>query len=180
MKRNVKNRLPVGLRLLVVLTLGLIMAAAPPSAEAQFLKKLSKGLEKINQGLESVEKMTKEKKKKADKAKSSDSKKQSSEKKSAQQSASSGNTAADQRNTIAESQKKGEWKPQRVFLTNKTRFIKKKVNINALKPVSEGIFALPEYNRSIGYGSYWGFWTVDGESIFPAIYEQFGEMPRCV
>lgn len=45
MKRNVKNRLPVGLRLLVVLTLGLIMAAAPPSAEAQFLKKLSKGLE---------------------------------------------------------------------------------------------------------------------------------------
>lgn len=178
MKRNVKNRLPVGLRLLVVLTLGLIMAAAPPPAEAQFLKKLSKGLEKINQGLESVEKMTKEKKKKADKAKSSDSKKQSSEKKSAQQSASSGNTAADQRNTIAESQKKGEWKPQRVFLTNKTRFIKKKVNINALKPVSEGIFALPEYNRSIGYGSYWGFWTVDGESIFPAIYEQFGEMPR--
>lgn len=67
MKRNVKNRLPVGLRLLVVLTLGLIMAAAPPPAEAQFLKKLSKGLEKINQGLESVEKMTKEKKKKADK-----------------------------------------------------------------------------------------------------------------
>ena len=115
MKRNVKNRLPVGLRLLVVLTLGLIMAAAPPPAEAQFLKKLSKGLEKINQGLESVEKMTKEKKKKADKAKSSDSKKQSSEKKSAQQSASSGNTAADQRNTIAESQKKGEWKPGDTF-----------------------------------------------------------------
>jgi len=64
-------------------------------------------------------------------------------------------------------------------LTPQTRFLVKNVNYDLLPVVSEGIFYIQEYNRSIGYASYYGFWTIDGRCLFPAIYEGFtSEQPR--
>ena len=62
-------------------------------------------------------------------------------------------------------------------LTPHTRFLKKDVSFSAMHPVSEGIFALQEYNRKYGYGSYFGFWTIDGKCLFDARYEQMGGVP---
>ncbi len=65
------------------------------------------------------------------------------------------------------------------YLSSTTRFFNKNVNFDNLPQVSEGIFYIQEYNRSIGYASYYGFWTVDGRRLFPAQYEGFTtEQPR--
>lgn len=62
-------------------------------------------------------------------------------------------------------------------LTRHTKFLHKKVSLNALHPVSEGIFGLQEYNRKYGYAAYYGFWTIDGKCLFDARYEQMGGVP---
>lgn len=67
---------------------------------------------------------------------------------------------------------------KRPHFTSRTRFLKKDVSMSALHPVSEGIFALQEYNRKYGYGAYFGFWTIDGKCLFDARYEQMGGVPR--
>lgn len=66
---------------------------------------------------------------------------------------------------------------KRPHFTQHTKFLKKKVSFNAMHPVSEGIFALQEYNRAYGYASYYGFWTIDGRCLFDARYEQMGGKP---
>ncbi len=64
-------------------------------------------------------------------------------------------------------------------LTPETRFLNKNVNFSTLEnhPVSEGIFALPEYNRKYGSGMYYGFWTIDGKCLFEPRYEMMGSRP---
>lgn len=67
------------------------------------------------------------------------------------------------------------------YLSWNTAYIQRKVPFDQLEEsgVSEGIFWLREYNRKIGYGSYYGFWTIDGRCLFPAMYESFTEgLPR--
>lgn len=65
------------------------------------------------------------------------------------------------------------------YISHTTRFIAKKVDWDNMPQVSEGIFYIQEYNRKIGYMSYYGFWTVDGRCLFPAQYEGFTrEKPR--
>ena len=65
------------------------------------------------------------------------------------------------------------------YVTENTVFIKKDVVFSALPPVSDGKFTLNEYNRSLGYGSYWSSWTIGGVRLFGPEWENFGrEKPR--
>lgn len=65
-------------------------------------------------------------------------------------------------------------------LTWQTRFLNKTTTFDnlVLNPVCEGIFGFQEPNRSIGWGSYWGFYTIDGRCLFAPQWEQAGERPR--
>ncbi|MBO5052926.1 MAG: WG repeat-containing protein [Muribaculaceae bacterium] len=64
-------------------------------------------------------------------------------------------------------------------LTRKTRFIKRVVNNYAnVSTPSEGIFTLSEYNRQLGYSSYFSFFTVHGEYLYAAEWLSSGENPR--
>ena len=60
------------------------------------------------------------------------------------------------------------------YVTDKTVLIKKNVHFSSLQPVSDGKFTLNEYNRAIGYGSYWSSWTIDGYRLYGPEWEQFG------
>lgn len=60
------------------------------------------------------------------------------------------------------------------YVTDKTVFIKKDVHYGNLQPVSDGKFTLIEYNRAIGYGSYWSSWTIDGYRLYGPEWEQYG------
>lgn len=57
------------------------------------------------------------------------------------------------------------------YLTDETVFIDKEVNEQMLSDVSEGIFSLMEYNREIGYSSYYSFYTIEGDYLFPPMWE---------
>ena len=52
-------------------------------------------------------------------------------------------------------------------LTSGTRFLPKDINEQAVSDVSDGIFSIMEYNREYGYSSYFSFYSVDGDYIFP-------------
>lgn len=56
--------------------------------------------------------------------------------------------------------------PRTILLRKKERY-----HENTLNPVSDGVFALHEYNRKYGYGAYFGFWTIDGRRLTEARYE---------
>lgn len=151
----------------------------PLNAEAQLLNKLAKGLEKVNKGLEKVEKLTKSDKKKKKSKDSSENSASATQAKTASQSgsASQSNTAA-----VAQSRKTAaDWrsKTPTPYLSSRTRFMVKDVWFDNLPEISEGIFYVQQYNRKIGYSSYYGFWTIDGRCLFPAIYDGFTkEKPR--
>lgn len=152
----------------------------PITAEAQFLEKLSKGLGKINKGLEKIEKITKSDKKKKKKeseqqlpAQSPAKQKQSSSTASA---ASAASTSSSPFQTVTQKPKTpADWrsKTPTPYLSPRTRFFVKDMMFDNLPVISEGIFYVQEYNRKIGYSAYYGFWTIDGRRLFPAIYEGF-------
>lgn len=65
------------------------------------------------------------------------------------------------------------------YLTDETVFIDKDVNEHMLSDVNEGIFSLMEYNREIGYLGYYSFYTIEGDYLFPPMWESPGkEVPR--
>lgn len=149
----------------------------PMQVDAQLLKKISRGLEKVNKGLEQVGKSI-------EKVENATGKNKKQKNKPARQenvdTGSSSDIPAEQ-NMYARRDVSYDWrdKVQRPHLTPRTRFLAKKVNYDNLPVISEGIFYIQEYNRNIGYGSYYGFWTIDGKCLFPAIYEGFtAEPPR--
>ena len=64
------------------------------------------------------------------------------------------------------------------YVSSKTLFVDREVHFANLRPVSDGKFTLNEYNQSLGYGSYWSLWTIDGYCISEPVWENFGpEMP---
>lgn len=139
------------------------MTALPPSADAQFLKKLSQGLEKVNKTLQKVEDATKNNKKQSDKKPSSQP---------VQTSQSSQNAQTVQKSQPAPTKKK-ERRIATAHLTPQTKFINGFENLNNLPPVSEGIFYLMRTNSGLStYTRYYGFWTIDGRLLFPYQYEQ--------
>lgn len=64
-------------------------------------------------------------------------------------------------------------------LTPETVFMQKNIWFDTLEknPVSEGIFAIQEYNRNIGSSMYFGFWTIDGKCLFEPQYEMADGQP---
>lgn len=143
--------------------------AISPSTNAQFLNKLSKGLEKVNKSLEKVEK--------AFNVENGNRKSNKTADNNATSNQSSAQTAINGEHAGA-----GKEIRDRIVMphfTPKTRFLCKDVAYNTLEnnPVSEGIFAMPEYNREYGYGMYYGFWTIDGKRLFEARYEQLDNRP---
>ena len=56
-------------------------------------------------------------------------------------------------------------------LTPETKFIPKNTNQHSVSDVSEGIFSLQEYNREYGYSSYFSFYSIEGEYLFPPMWE---------
>lgn len=140
------------------------MTALPPSADAQFLKKLSQGLEKVNKTLQKVEDATKNNKKQSDKKPSPQTVQTSQSSQSSQNSQNSQNPAPT---------KKKERRIATAHLTPQTKFINGFENLNNLPPVSEGIFYLMRTNSGLStYTRYYGFWTIDGRLLFPYQYEQ--------
>lgn len=143
--------------------------------QAQILDKLSKGLKRVNNAIENVEKATKsgkEKKQPKNNNNPANTDIASSESSAAQ---------ADNHTVASKTRTPSNWRltTPTPHLSHNTRFIHKKVSVDNLPMVSEGIFHIQEYNRAIGYGYYYGFWTVDGKCLFPAIYEGFtDEQPR--
>lgn len=62
--------------------------------------------------------------------------------------------------------------PLMPHLTDSTYFLQKKVsNFQNLSDPSEGIFYITEYNRNIGYSAYYGFYTIDGRTLFAPEWE---------
>lgn len=159
--------------LLYVLSILLLTAVVTsPTAEAQFFKKVTQGLEKVNKGLKKVDEglqsVEKLKGKKKDNKKKENQRNASAEEQSADRTVQSKQPAR-------KVKKSGNWHDNvpTPHLTWQTKFIEKNLYYDNLRQPREGIFAIQEYNRSIGYSSYFGFWTVDGKCLFPAIYESF-------
>ena len=150
------------------------MAFAPPT-NAQFLNKLSKGLEKVNKGLDKAEKVLSGDKNKSNTATTKQPAANAPKVQSGQQ-----NATKEQPQSVANLDA-DDVKDMivRPHLTTETRFIYKDVAYNTLKnnPVSEGIFALPEYNSDLGSGMFYGFWTIDGKCLFEPRYQQLGARP---
>lgn len=134
-------------RSILFLLFGLIIAALPVQSEAQFLKKLSKGLEKINKGLEQVSGVTNQT------TQSSDNKSSAVPDQSAPKLNENG-------------WKKVENTYNQPFLTPETRFLK--APYNNVSNVSDGVFAI---NRMGKYE----FWKVDGTKLYGAEWEGVGE-----
>lgn len=145
------------------------MTALPPSADAQFLKKLSQGLEKVNKTLQKVEDATKNNKKQSDKKPTPQTSQTSQSSQSAQSAQNSQNPAPT---------KKKERRIATAHLTPQTKFINGFENLNNLPPVSEGIFYLMRTNPALSsYTRYYGFWAIDGRLLFPYQYEQMPATP---
>lgn len=159
--------------MLVMLMLSASLLAYSPPAEAQFLKKLSKGLEKVNNALKKVEDATKGKKDSDKKKKDSERGKQrqsTTQTSQAGQIASSG-PAAQAPKSVPRSKKKTTTLTP--YLTWNTQVLDYDPYYDALPDVSDGIFYLMEKNPKLSSVSqYYGFWTVDGKRLFPAQYEQ--------
>lgn len=158
----------------------LLALMLPASAEAQLLNKLAKGIEKVNKGIEKVNKGLNE----VDKLTKSDKKKKKSKDSSETQASQSQSRTASQSATTATQPRRktaANWQSTTPtpYLSPRTRYLVRDVWFDNLPEISEGIFYVQQYNRSIGYASYYGFWTIDGRCLFPAIYEGFTkEKPR--
>lgn len=165
MQHNLTSTSKLAAALLFIMSL----IAIPSPAEAQFLKKLGKGLEKVNQGINDV-------KKKADDL-SKKKKKKDDVQPSGNQSAGTPSAASTAATTDDEPQLPPTIKKKEpgVFahLTPDTRFILRNVSYNSLSEVSDGIFYLLGPNKSVDpYAHFFSFWTVDGKCLFPQQYSQ--------
>ena len=159
-------------RTATALLVGMAIVFLPPTAEAQFLKRIQQGLEQV----EKVTKRQKEKKAKKEKEKKEKTAPEARQGAPSAQAAAPSAPSASVRTPATPAEIMA--KVPNPYFTTATRFVGKNLLFDNLQPVSEGIFGVMEYNRDIGYASYWGFWTVEGECIFPSVYEQFGDRPR--
>lgn len=156
-KKMLKN---ASATILIVLSI----SAAPVTAEAQFFKKLAKGLEKVNKGLEKVENALDPNswnKSQSDSSKPADSSEQS---------------------TATESAKGHEPVPignNHPFVTAETKYMQlARVYDDTVSDVHQGVFA-------INQNGLFSFWTVDGQCLFAAEWKlnnqsgsNYGRAPR--
>lgn len=135
-------------RLSAVLILGLSVMVAPPVAEAQFLKKISKGLENVNKKLEKVEKAIGDNgsRKGPDKASAP------SQKSSVQASAQSSSKTHEYPVVTQEY--------NHPYVTSETRYMQlESVYDDTYSDVYEGVFTVKQNNL-------FSFWTIDGKCLF--------------
>lgn len=144
--------------LLVVMSVASMLSQP---AEAQFLKKLAKGISKVNQTLDNVEKALK-----GEKVSRSDSSQQSSN--DATQSNDTTAAVAEPDNSRDES-KWETFKPQlrTPYLTSRTLFMKSSLWDQDISDVHDGVFAVKRNGK-------FEFWRVDGEKLFGADWEYCG------
>lgn len=177
-----KSKLNTTWHLATALLMIMAIFSCPPVTQAQFLKKLNKGLEKVNKTIKKVEQSANDLNNNINRDKEKEKKKKQEEVKPASEN-------KDRKSASASSGKQqnqqptGTWlKPDKskkdkngtvVHLTWDTRFINKNVSYNALSPVTEGIFYLTGPNRKVDpYAHFFGFWTIEGKCLFPQQYEQ--------
>lgn len=130
-------------RLWAALILGLSVVVAPPAAEAQFLKKLSKGLENLNKKLDKVEK-----------ALGDNGGKKGQDKTSAPSKTSSSSQSKGQEYPLAAPEYKHP------FVTSETRYMQlESVYDDTYSDVYEGVFTVKQNNLL-------SFWTIDGKCLF--------------
>lgn len=135
-------------RLSAVLILGLSVMVAPPVAEAQFLKKISKGLENVNKKLEKVEKAIGDNgsRKGPDKASAP------SQKSSVQASAQSSSKTHEYPVVTREY--------NHPYVTSETRYMQlESVYDDTYSDVYDGVFTVKQNNL-------FSFWTIDGKCLF--------------
>lgn len=142
----------------VVIAAVIFSMAMPSTADAQFLKKLSKGLEKVNKALDKVEKSVDNR----------PNQKQSTQAKSSQKANSNANSEIGMEAVNPTY--------RHPFLTSRTRYLDVPGFSYNISDVYDGIFAVKR-------NSAWEFWRVDGTKLFDADWEYCGwgsysEAPR--
>lgn len=141
-----------------------VLLIAANAGDAQSLSKILKGANKVLETVNAMTETPKKNEKQQDKA--------ATQKATPQQDA-----AAD--NFIPIAEVNTNQFANVPYLTDETIFIDKEVNEQMLSDVSEGIFSIMEYNREIGYLGYYSFYSIDGDYIFPPMWEAPGkEVPR--
>ncbi len=139
--------------------LSVVFACTPP-AEAQFLKKLSKGLEKVNKTLKDANDILDGRVP----ARSSDSSKKSSSSSQSTMSVSSATESASDDNdnwTALEPQQRTP------YVSSRTRFMSLEQSED-ISPVYEDIFAISHRSGNMS------FWRVDGQKLFDAEWQYCG------
>lgn len=136
-----------------VITAVILALCTPVTAEAQFLKKLSKGLEKVNKTLDKVEKTVNSQ----------------PDQRSRQSSNTSG---ASQPTTVANANPEAgmesvKFTYRHPYLTSRTRYLDVPGYSYNISDVYDDIFAVKR-------NSTWEFWRVDGTKLFDADWEYCG------
>lgn len=167
---------------------GIVLAASltlsPPAAEAQLLNRLSKGLQKVNKGIGNASKVLEDAKNtiKKDKPTTSGNPTSSQSTQTYNQPTSESGTEnyTEESGTVSQPAVPQFLKEARQpTITSRTILLRKKecYHSNTLNPVSDGIFAIQEYNPKYGYAAYYGFWTIDGKRLTEARYESADGYP---
>lgn len=143
------------IKLKLIVAVLLVGLAVPVTTEAQFLKKLTKGLEKVNKTLDKVEKAVKDTPTTA-----------KTDRKSSQTASATQNSA--QTKAFSET----GWKSvtpgyRHPYLTSRTRYLNVPGFRNNISDVYEDIFAVKRNNA-------WEFWFVNGKKLFNADWEYCG------
>lgn len=143
------------IKLKLIVAVLLVGLAVPVTTEAQFLKKLTKGLEKVNKTLDKVEKAVKDTPTTA-----------KTDRKSSQ------TASATQNSAQAKAFSETGWKSvtpgyRHPYLTSHTRYLNVPGFRNNISDVYEDIFAVKRNNA-------WEFWFVNGKKLFNADWEYCG------
>ena len=159
---NTKNLLS-----LLPLCLSLLICATPIDCEAQFLKKLSKGLEKVNKGLEkankSLDNLNKSQKQKSEQSKEDNDNSTNQEEAQSQQPQQENATPSTIDHTEETQVESDEFDPiyMRFMQANPIHI---KVPSKIISEAHEGIF-------SVLYDNKYSFWRVTGEELFKLEWE---------
>lgn len=146
-------------RLTATLSMIFVMLACAPTVEAQFLKKLSKGLEKVNKTLKNANDILDGR---VPTSSSDSSKKPSSSSQSAEPSSGVTDSSDDYSNW-----KTAEPVQRTPYVSNRTRFMSLERS-EEISPVHEDVFAIKHRSGNIS------FWRVDGRKLFDAEWQYCG------
>lgn len=154
--------------LISIFVIGIVFSYAP-TTEAQFLKKLSKGLEKVNKKLEEANKFLD-----GNSSSSSNKSSKSTSKSSSKQLSSKSTEIEDEKvseKSVIDDSKWDVAKPKlhTPFISRNTKFLQIENTTDPVSPVNDGVFSIKTRNN------YFSFWKVNGEKLFDAEWQYCGE-----